>query len=387
MIIHFVKDEKIIDQLIENFLKISRSHIFLVFTTNPFHNFKYIRYSDDSVIKVFNNEHDDINEVLKINGASAIVLHSLDFLFLKAIENIDFDIKIAWIEWGFELYMHPENRYTLYGKKTKKFLQKNRPFVLLKWQLKKINWLRFFLNEVLKVANSYVDLQKKSLRKIQFFGTYIYEDYVFFTKLFPEHNLKYLEVAFSTIDQYLANNKNIKTHQEAKNIFVGNSNSLESNYLDVINVLSDIKVVERCFFVLSYGNDDGHRNAVIKAGNAYLGGKFQPLLNFMDRTDYLNILKSCSVGVFYHFRQQAMGNIIAMLYMGARVYLSVKNPAYQFFLRKGVIINNFENEFMIFRNKSLEHHEQFVNKQILENLFCAEKVLGDLKALTKSLLE
>ncbi|WP_162198232.1 TDP-N-acetylfucosamine:lipid II N-acetylfucosaminyltransferase [Geofilum rubicundum] len=381
-----MKDEKIIDQIIENFLLVSQHNVFLVFSNDDTGNFKHISFNDEAIIKAYNIKRDDINEVLIMNEAQAIVLHSLDYLFTKVIDKINIDIRIAWIAWGFEIYMHPKNRRNLYAKKTKQFLIQKRPLVLLKWHLTKWNYLRFVTNNVLNLTNSYIDLQEKSFKRIHFLATYIYEDYVFFKNLFPHTNLSYHEVAFSTIHQYLAGTKDLKIDGKARNILVGNSNSLESNYLDAIDVLYGVKETGTIYFVLSYGNDPGHSRAVLKKGKKKLKGRFHPLLNFLDRAEYIKILQSCSVGIFYHFRQQAMGNIIAMLYMGARVYLSTKNPAYLYFKRSGIAIFNIENDFEIYGNRTLEVHEQILNREKLEQMFSREKVIGDLYSLTMALL-
>jgi hypothetical protein len=56
------------------------------------------------------------------------------------------------------------------------------------------------------------------------------------------------------------------------------------------------------------------------------GSKFVALRDYMDTATYLEILRSCPIVVMNHIRQQAMGNIIMMLWMGARVFLNPQSP-------------------------------------------------------------
>jgi len=180
MIIHFVVDEKIIDQMIDNFLQVSPNHQFLVFTENKDVNFNHITYTGP-FIRSFNYIEDDINEVLSNTKADAIILHQLNLKFANTVNKIKNSIQIAWIAWGFDVYNLPKIESTLYAPLTKIFLIKNRPFVPFIWLIKKNNFTRgLFFN--LKGKKDYYREIYRAINKVTYFSTYIREDFYVFTK-------------------------------------------------------------------------------------------------------------------------------------------------------------------------------------------------------------
>lgn len=386
MIVHFVIDEKIIDQIIDNFLEISTENIFLVFTENSNNKFFHITREGSFIVR-FNYKNEDINEVLNNIQPDAIILHNLNFLFANAINQIDESLKIAWFVWGFEIYSLPKIAPNLYAPKTKKFIITQNPIQLLIWKLNKSAFLKSFFYRYIQRTTNPKATVLKAMQKIHYFCTSMKEDFDYFREYYPFKHLKFFETAFSTIDQYLAGNNNLRISDNANNVLIGNSNTLQSNYLDAITLIAEKReFINKVYIVLSYGPNEKYKSKVIKTGEKLLGPNFYPLLHFMPRKQYIEILKSCSVGIFYHYRQQAMGNIIAMLYMGARVYLSEKNPAYHYFIRKGVVINSIEHDFAKFQTSKLANKESEINRKQLDLIFSKEKVLNDLSILTEALL-
>ena len=119
----------------------------------------------------------------------------------------------------------------------------------------------------------------------------------------------------------------------------------------------------------------------IKSGEKYFNSNFYPLLDFMPRDEYFELLSNSSTAIFYHYRQQAMGNIIALLYMGARVYFSRKSPVYAYCKRVGLNIYNFDSEFNIYKNSVLEKEKADENRYILFKIFNQEQVIETINSL------
>lgn len=384
MIVHFVIDEKIIDNIIDNFLQVSSNNIFLVFTEKTSEKFNHITNSGPYV-KRYNYKKEDINEILDLIGSKSIILHQLNPIFAKTINQIKHSVKVAWIVWGFDVYSLPKIIPNLYAPITKQFLLKNKPATQINWFIKKNKVARELFYKLKGQRDPYSEVFK-AIKRVDFFSTYIREDFDFFSKFYDSKTIRFVEASFSNIDQYLAGNKKNRISEDATNIIIGNSNTLESNYLDVISKISETgKEFKEIYCVLSYGNNKDFKSKVISEGQKQLKDIFHPLTDFMSREQYIELLRSCSVGIFFHYRQQAMGNIIALLYMGARVYLSEKNPAYHFFKRKGVLVNSFEKDFDIFHNKRLLIEDAENNRNKLDLIFNKEKVLNDLSQLSNLL--
>jgi len=380
MLLHFVIDGKLTDQFIENFLQVSDSNHFLVFGTNGYSGFKRITRTG-SFLSTYNENTDDINNIINKFKADVIVLHSLSYGFAKAILKIKKEITICWGVWGHDVYDLPRIEPQIYAPKTQRFLIRSNPGLILKRLVLRNDILRRSYLEKIKGKEDFIEVIYKAHKKISFFITYIEEDFEIFSMYYP-NKMRFIRSTFSTIDQYLAGNKNLSILPNAENILLGNSSAPSTNYLDAMSILSrNINQLKKVYVVLSYGSDHLHKKEILLTGRKLLKEHFHPLLDFMGRMEYIQLLQSCSVGIFYNYRQRAMGNIIAMLYMGSRVYLSNRNPAYNYFLRNGIVVNNLGKEFDKYGINRLEEDVVKSNRERLDSIFSKEKVIEDLKKL------
>ena len=382
MILHFLLDEKITEQIISNFEGISSNNKYVVFVKEK-ENFKHIKNSHQNIL-LFKYEKEDINSIVQEFKPTGIVLHAYHLEFAKTLLELKYELKIVWVAWGFDIYGLPKIKQNIYAPLTDKFLGRKESFLLLKRKLLSNNLIRSLFYFFAKQEDRY-SIVFKSLKKVNYFSTYLKEDYIYFSKHYL-HNLRFVNCTFTSIDQYLAGNEDVYNYADASNIIIGNSNTPESNHLDVLNKLKHKKfAVSKVFVPLSYGENVAYREIVIKEGECCFGDRFQPLLTFMEKQQYIDILMSCSVGVFYHYRQQAMGNIIAMLYLGARVYMYAKSPVYKYLKRNQINVFDFDKEFDIYDIKKLPQTEVVENRNILETLFNKAKVNHDLSNLIKLL--
>jgi len=121
------------------------------------------------------------------------------------------------------------------------------------------------------------------------------------------------------------------------NILIGNSASYSSNHLESFDYLAKSSSFrERKIYVpLSYGNKRYARDIAI-AGSKKFGEAFIPLMSYLPREEYHEILLSCSCVIMNHARQQALGNIVVALWLGSRVYMNEDISTYRFFMEQGV---------------------------------------------------
>jgi hypothetical protein len=384
MILHFVIDGKLTDQIIENYLAVSEKNFFLVFGMKGDMNYQRINKTGDFLGRF--TETDDINSIIEKLNAKAIILHSLSYDYAKTVIGIRKEITICWVVWGYDLYFLPKIEPLIYAKKTSEFLKRKYPMIVLKRKIIRSDKLRNYYYRIFNWKQDKIRTILLAQEKIKYFLTYIREDFDIYSNYYP-NRFKFLYGTVSSIDQYLAGDKNLSIFSDANNILIGNSFSPSSNYLDVLPVIArNIQNFDKVYIVLSYGNNEKHKKFVIKRASKLLIDHFHPLLEFMNRKDYVKILQTCSTGIFFHYRQQAMGNIIAMLYMGSRVYLSSKNPAYKFFIRNNIVVNSLEEEFEQYGFSRLNIDIVKQNQQHLDMIFSREKVLIDLRNVTETLV-
>ena len=126
-------------------------------------------------------------------------------------------------------------------------------------------------------------------------------------------------------------------------ICLGNSASKTNNHIEALELLSRYKNENiRIICPLSYGNKD-YANEVITCGKKIFGDKFEPLTDYMAKKEYFKILSDCKIGIFNNDRQQAMGNINALLAMGAKVYMKSNTSMWNMYTNeKGYTLYDIE---------------------------------------------
>jgi hypothetical protein len=67
-------------------------------------------------------------------------------------------------------------------------------------------------------------------------------------------------------------------------------------------------------------------------------------VDFMPLHDYNNYLEQCGIVIMNHYRQQAVGNVLTMLWMGAKVYLDERNSLYHYLKRIGVYVFSIQKD-------------------------------------------
>ncbi|MBZ4191521.1 TDP-N-acetylfucosamine:lipid II N-acetylfucosaminyltransferase [Niabella beijingensis] len=366
--LHFINDEKITDNIIENFSSFDRQ-IFVVFTNSKDKRYYHVRANSDNIFKYAG---ESLNNLIQKFNAHGIIFHAISSEAFRLLHNIEkTDVKIAWIPWGFDIYNLKKIKGHLLAPLTKSLYARR-----LFHQFNAVEYKKIIKNIFTKSNNI-----KRNLDKIDYICTYIKEDVDYLAKYYP-NRMQFLQTSFSSLDQYLAGFKNIQLNHNATNILVGNSNTYECNHLDAFEILNlnPVSQIAKIIIPLNYGQNDFYKKQIIEQGKA-LFANFHPLLEFIQRSVYVELLQTCSTGVFYHYRQQAMGNIIPMLYMGARIYLSPLNPAYQFLRRIGIFVFDLERDFIKYGNEKLAKTEVLSNQKILNRIFNEKAVKEDLANL------
>ncbi len=104
-------------------------------------------------------------------------------------------------------------------------------------------------------------------------------------------------------------------------IQIGNSADPSNRHIEILNDLSRFKNCDiRIFAPLSYG-DMKYAADVIAHGERLFGDKFLALQQMLTPSEYSVFLRSIDIAIFNHERQQALGNIRALIYLKKKVFL------------------------------------------------------------------
>lgn len=277
--------------------------------TEPFINFLMQNFdSSCHEILLYENGPHDLSDILikqagifdidkkdywwlyrKLKKADKIIFHNLSvnidvllFLFLHK----DILKKSIWFIWGSDLYCYREKRSGL-------------------------------------IEHGVEFLRKKVIQTIPVFASWITEDCRLANKWYKAEAIN-MPVAYyddELVKVLLSLEKMPKKHTNKVKILVGNSATKSNNHIEVLDFLK--KWAEdniEIYAPLSYG-DTSYGNEIQAIGESYFGQRFKAIRTYMSRQDYFSLLNEMDVVIFNHDRQQALGNIVALLYLGKKIYM------------------------------------------------------------------
>ncbi len=114
-------------------------------------------------------------------------------------------------------------------------------------------------------------------------------------------------------------------------ILVGNSGDPANDHAGVFSALSRFRGEGvRVVSPLSYG-DRAYVASVIGLGRESFGDRFTPLTDFLPPEQYARLIRDVDVAIMNHGYQQALGNIIALLLMGKKVFVRSDTTPFRYF--------------------------------------------------------
>lgn len=363
-ILHLSLDDKFIDIALPYFNRISHCNDLVVLADQQ------VRYVKSKAVIV--NDVQKIIEQIDINKYGLIIIHALDPVWYQFVLNLPKTCCIVWLGWGYDYYSLLNNTFLL----------------------KKTRCVEFSLKESIKKAiftfkrYSCRKLLCEVIERIDYFSPVLDIEYNLVKNAVNTQNFpKYIPFTYGSLETDFGKDF-LNSYVTGNNILVGNSATATNNHIEVFDLLKQytLKNNQKIFCPLSYG-DTKYKKSIEKLGYSILGEKFQPIVQFLPITEYIEIIGSCSIVIMNHVRQQALGNILSMLYLGATVYLREENPIYMFLIK---------NNIKVFSIKLLEEHSTQLeyqlsrddvehNRKILQQLYSYEATLHKSKDIVSLL--
>ena len=219
------------------------------------------------------------------------------------------------------------------------------------------NVIRIIYAKILKplISNYRILKKKKVISQIDYFAPVLEEEYNLFEQtLLDQKRPDYISFNYGVLENDLV--KGFENHVISGNdILLGNSSSATCNHIEAIELLSKIDLNNKVVICpLSYG-DPKYQKKIYSVGKQNLLLNFKPLLNLLPIEEYISTVLSCGNVIMNHVRQQAVGNIVLMLYLGAKVFLRKENPVYQF-LRA--------NDFTVYLIEDIQTNPEILDKRL-----------------------
>jgi hypothetical protein len=308
------------------------------------------------------------------------MIHSLHPYWISVINRCAEDVTFVWLGWGYDyydlIYSDPTQLLlplTIADQQQKKQYSRRKPSFHPK------GWFRQQLEK------PWLDHDKhQAISKISLFAPILISEYALVKQAFVGNTFPLqAEWSYGSLEEAML--KDIVGHRSTgQSILLGNSASATSNHLDVLNWLAQHPAIlhnRQLICPLSYG-DFAYARRVTEYGHRIFGNQFHALSDFVSRPEYINIAASCSHLIMNHVRQQGVGLVIIMLYLGATVFLREECPTYKYLKQYGFnlySIQQLESEPKLLAEELTEAERQ-------ENIFLLyqqwSKQSVDRKALT-----
>ena len=163
--------------------------------------------------------------------------------------------------------------------------------------------------------------------------------------------LSFNNIAFSEWDELVKERAAYVRHnpEHTVSIMIGHNAFPFNRHGEVLTLLERFKKENILLILpLSYGNDYG----VIKPNyprdiqnllkNLSMTDKARILHKLLPKSSYYRLLANLDIAILNAPRQNGLGNIIPLLYMGKKVYLAADNPLLKFFREKGFEIHDVQ---------------------------------------------
>ncbi|MCH2556034.1 MAG: TDP-N-acetylfucosamine:lipid II N-acetylfucosaminyltransferase [Alcanivorax sp.] len=379
-IAHIIRDEKFPDTAYDVFEKVapSCSDYYLPDKSKRIKHLKSILPIRVSKFSFLSSKF-----IKKLQSYDVVILHGLNAFNLELVARCGCRVDFLWVGMGFDYYD------LIYKDSEDMLMPRTRSIVGAMNPKKKscVKELKRFLRYIVYKGGRN---KKKTIKNIKWFAPVLESEYEMVRKMYHGESFPmYLDwnygisaKSFDGLKKYTAPNGN--------NILIGNSATPTNNHSDVFELMNahlDDKNVE-IIVPLSYG-DERYREIIVEEGRRYFGKKFKPLIDFLEFSDYIDIISTCSVVVMNHKRQQAGANIASALYMGARVFLNEENPFFEYYKKRGVFINSTSD---ITHNPGILHSmlsgsERNTNREILMGMRGWEQIERKTTQLLASVLK
>lgn len=375
MNIHLVNDEKFINLSIIRFeYYYPNDNIFIVNShSEKIQDLIHVKkrkeiicinlYKNDAYKKLINH----------INNGDNILIHSLSLSKASLINKIELNTKINtyWIFYGAFLYsiLFERGLYKLYDYNPNSLKIENRFY----WHLKyKFRYLKYVITLFVKKENREIN---KFIQNLDFFCFWNYSDYDLLLKNFQtKAKFKFFRY-YDIKEEFLLEESNV--NKEKNSVLINHSASPTGNHLYILRLLKKIdknKQIDKLYLPLSYGSETLKKN-VLFYGNKEFDYCFNPILEFMDRIDYYQMLKKIGVAFFGHRRQEGGSNIFFLLAFGVKLFLRKENSLLNYLKQEGFIVYEVEKDLYSFSDISpLNEQDQKYNRELVLKHFSNSKI-------------
>ena len=219
-----------------------------------------------------------------------------------------------------------------------------------------------FINQLYEI------LRKVLIPKFKEIASFIEEDSIEAMKIY-KFNPKYNQILYPIpFDHECYENFTKTENQPYVSILIGNSGDPSNFHLEALSMVERFKSKNiKVFCPLSYYYDYQYINKVIKYGYMVLGEVFTPMTELLPVKEYSYFLTKIDIAIMNHNRQQGLGNILPLLYLGKKIYLRNDISTFRFLKNIGCVINSVDEIKNLSFQKFIEigSDQTSINRQLI----------------------
>lgn len=322
-ILHIVSDDKFIDKHFERFQESGYRNDF-VYLKKVF-SYKGLHKSDLKWVKPFTREFGQLID--SANAYDVVFVYYLDHYKSYVVNQLKPTTRVIWHFFGAEIYNNKKYPFKaqLFSTQTKALLKGSYYSELLKEKVKDV--LRQVLCGVKKRLVP-VEEVNKAIGRVDYLAWYNEDEYKLIkskVEIFPQFLFMPM---ISKIPEL-----NI-TERDGTRLIIGNSCAPANNHTDVLQLLKEANFQGSVLIPFNYGKYAAYIDGIKRVVKS-LPLNIKLLEGFMAYDEYVQMISSCGAAVFNSYRQMALGNIFILLANGVKIYLSERNPTYNWLKKEG----------------------------------------------------
>ncbi len=311
-----------------------QDHLFYIYAYNMGEKRKYdlrnVRVNSGFAQKTY------IHFLSLIKNAKGLYLHSLYLdkygLFWISGISLLLHMPISWVIWGGDLVEEYKNEQKIKG-------------IMVRKRIK-----RFCRKIIIKKLTTIISLP---------------DDYSYAVKHY-DTRAGYRNLLYA----YEYRNDGLSEKGNTIKLLAGHSATVYDKHIELYRLLRSNNFNGEVYSVLSYDGSSDYVKDVCSYGRREFGERYHPILKWMKKNEYLNILSSMSIAVFMAERQTAVGNILLLVYTGAKIF-SHDYGIIPLLKKEGAIIYSISDISAESIKIGLTLEEQRANRKI------AEKIMSD----------
>jgi hypothetical protein len=323
MYVHLINDEKFLLPFMRRAKKVHNDQLYIVFGPRAPYNFLG---GSERIIHV--SEWDSYLNIHKIN-VERIYIHLMTYQKIKWVKSIP-EAPVFWLFYGNDLYelLLAFKDFKLYEKEdSPKGLLVNIKGATLINRLQRLLKLIIYHSHYKPFINNHIN----------YWCFWNPGDFELLTKYyhFQGKMLKFQYGAFNPEDiEWVKHWVKRHNNNSSNQILLNHSGSQSGNHKHLLKILAEIGVNQPVISPLSYG-DQSHIATTIKYGNEVLGSSFQPVLKYMDRRAYFELICNSGYAIFGHRRQEAGNTLFISLMSGTKVFLHPESVLLPYLIEQG----------------------------------------------------